>query len=229
MFCPICNSESTEMPINGLNRNMHKCLHCGHIYASGETHDYSERGIEYFNQNCNHQGITSTDDSPAWDNYTNSRITKLVNHNMLLLCPIVEIGCLEGQVLRRIKNRGKVVVGYETNKDVAALNEFVRPYPITEEKEKLEVGGVFSFHVFEHLSNPVKTINKIYDMLIPSGKVFIEVPIETDWWNPDHIQFYNSHSLTIMLSKFKSIQMTGDHFINCHGMLCEQIQVSAEK
>lgn len=228
MNCPICGNVGIRRHVEGLSREMYRCSACDHHYIANETHDYSERGIGYFNQNCNHQGIKSTEYSPEWDGYIKSHIDKLVNHKMPRSL-IIEIGCLEGQILRWLKGFDIDVIGYETNKEVAALNSFVRPYPITEEKENIKAGAIFSFHVFEHLPNPVATINKIYDMLIPGGKVFIEVPIETDWWNPDHMHFYNTHSLTILLKKFKSIQMTGDHFINCHGLLCEQIQVSAEK
>lgn len=58
-------------------------------------------------------------------------------------------------------------------------------------------GLVRASHIFEHLKNPVHTMNELHRILAPGGFALIEVP-STDgrgaWQDPTHVSFWNQNS-----------------------------------
>jgi len=60
------------------------------------------------------------------------------------------------------------------------------------------VGVIKASHIFEHLKNPIHTMNEAYRVLAPGGWLFIEVP-STDgrgaYQDPTHISFWNENSM----------------------------------
>ncbi len=63
--------------------------------------------------------------------------------------------------------------------------------------ETSSVGIVRACHVFEHLSDPIHTMNELYRVLAPGGFAFIELP-STDgrgaWQDPTHKSWWNENS-----------------------------------
>jgi len=59
------------------------------------------------------------------------------------------------------------------------------------------VGIVRAAHIFEHLKDPIHTMNELYRVLAPGGFAFIEVP-STDgrgaWQDPTHVSYWNQNS-----------------------------------
>jgi len=59
------------------------------------------------------------------------------------------------------------------------------------------VGIIRANHVFEHLRDPIHTMNELYRVLAPGGWAFIELP-STDgrgaWQDPTHVSFWNQNS-----------------------------------
>ncbi len=59
------------------------------------------------------------------------------------------------------------------------------------------VGVIHAAHIFEHLKDPIHTMNEAYRVLAPGGFLFVEVP-STDgrgaWQDPTHISFWNQNS-----------------------------------
>ena len=59
------------------------------------------------------------------------------------------------------------------------------------------VDGVFAAHIFEHLKNPIHTMNELYRILKPGCKAEIHVP-STDgrgaFQDPTHTSFWNINS-----------------------------------
>jgi SAM-dependent methyltransferase len=60
------------------------------------------------------------------------------------------------------------------------------------------VGVIKAYHIFEHLRDPVHSMNEAYRVLAPGGWLFIEVP-STDgrgaWQDPTHCSFWNQNSI----------------------------------
>jgi SAM-dependent methyltransferase len=63
--------------------------------------------------------------------------------------------------------------------------------------EDNSVGLLKAYHIFEHLRDPLHTMNESFRVLAPGGLIMVEVP-STDgrgaWQDPTHITFYNSNS-----------------------------------
>lgn len=59
------------------------------------------------------------------------------------------------------------------------------------------VGVLKAYHIFEHLKDPIHTMNEAYRVLAPGGWLFIEVP-STDgrgaFQDPTHVSFWNENS-----------------------------------
>lgn len=64
--------------------------------------------------------------------------------------------------------------------------------------EDNSVGVIRASHVFEHLRNPIHTMNEAFRVLAPGGWLFIEVP-STDgrgaFQDPTHVSFWNENSI----------------------------------
>lgn len=59
------------------------------------------------------------------------------------------------------------------------------------------VGVIKAYHIFEHLRDPIHTMNEAFRVLAPGGWLFIEVP-STDgrgaFQDPTHVSFWNANS-----------------------------------
>ena len=199
--------------------------------------DYSDRGEESFKENFGFQGITSLHDCEEYDQYVDERITKIYTHKNLNEIysgqnNIVEIGCMNGVVLKRFKEIGCNVVGFDPNQYAASAYDFIIPngfdgnYGLKPESVDL----LYSFHVFEHLPDPVKTIGIAYDVLKVGGMFFMEIPFEDDdYYNKDHLHFFTVKSIKRLMSRFKQTKMTIESYVNINGIDCASIQVSGVK
>jgi len=86
--------------------------------------------------------------------------------------------------------------GFETvdlmDADITANLEDAWPF------EDSSVGVIRASHIFEHLKDPVHTMNEAYRVLAPGGWLFIEVP-STDgrgaFQDPTHVSFWNENSI----------------------------------
>lgn len=66
------------------------------------------------------------------------------------------------------------------------------------------VGIIRASHIFEHLKDPIHTMNEAYRVLAPGGWLFIEVP-STDgrgaFQDPTHVSYWNQNSLWYYTNK----------------------------
>ena len=88
--------------------------------------------------------------------------------------------------------------------------------------EENSVGVLRAYHVFEHLSNPIHTMNEAYRVLAPGGWLFIEVP-STDgrgaFQDPTHRSFWNYNSFAYYtdesMARFIQPEYTGRFQVSC--------------
>ena len=143
----------------------------------------------------------------------------------------MEIGCLEGVLLEHLRYEGYEVMGYEPNEETANLHPFVIPCGFESNSLKdNSVASVISFHVFEHLIDPVKSAKEIHRVLRQGGIAMMEVPVDDfDFYNPDHYHFFREESLRELLKDFKDIHTSRDTFITGNGDTFSQIVISGRK
>lgn len=94
----------------------------------------------------------------------------------------IDVGCGTGGLLDRVKGTAKSVAGVEPQKSVREELERLG-YPMYRlpgdaPKESFDVAGLF--HVFEHMTEPLKTLKEVRHILRPSGTLILEVPHARD-------------------------------------------------
>ncbi len=131
---------------------------------------------------------------------------------------ILDIGCGTGAFLDTMKKAGWVITGLEPDeaarKKAAELYE-INPMPSGKlfELEEGEFHAITMWHVLEHVHELHPYINKIADLLAPTGKLFIAVPNYTSTdaeiygghWAaydvPRHLYHFSPQSMEHLLAK----------------------------
>jgi 2-polyprenyl-3-methyl-5-hydroxy-6-metoxy-1,4-benzoquinol methylase len=93
---------------------------------------------------------------------------------------IIEIGCGPGNFLYRAKPQARRVCGTETSQAALQLarNKGLEVYGPDKEHEvpKGSFDTVFSFHVLEHVADPLIFLKTLRSLIKPEGKICISVP-----------------------------------------------------
>lgn len=93
---------------------------------------------------------------------------------------ILDVGCGSGVFLEIARSKGLEVIGCEENPKAleACAKKGIKTFTKLSEirEENLFFDAVFSFHVLEHVDNPVSFIKELSSVLKPDGKLGISVP-----------------------------------------------------
>jgi SAM-dependent methyltransferase len=130
---------------------------------------------------------------------------------------VVDVGCGGGLLLRMLRERGLAVLGLEKSQEaasaawkrnhVAVVRGDLSEGPI----ERGTCAVVTMFHVLEHLHEPVSYLRSARDLLVPGGRLVIQVPNASSWqflmfgehWNgvdvPRHLVNYRQRDLEHLL------------------------------
>jgi SAM-dependent methyltransferase len=149
---------------------------------------------------------------------------------------VLDVGVGDGESLIKLKSKGAIVNGVEIRKDACdkgnelGLNIFHGT--LLEAKYSSECFDyIRSNHSFEHLTNPIETLQEIRRILKKGGTLFIGVPNNTGlmskifrkhWYYlgvPFHPYNYNVKSLSFLLSKHGFSVKRTIYNGNYHGVL----------
>lgn len=94
---------------------------------------------------------------------------------------LLDFGCGSGEFIETCNAKGALTTGFEPGegyseyaRETMGLNVVTGSYQQLDFDEKFDV--ITSFHVFEHLVDPLTAIEKMKTWLKPNGLIFIEVP-----------------------------------------------------
>jgi len=143
---------------------------------------------------------------------------------------VVDVGCGGGLLLRMLRERGMAVLGLEKSHEaasaawkrnhVAVVRGDLSEGPI----ERGTCAVVTMFHVLEHLHEPVSYLRSARDLLVPGGRLVIQVPNASSWqflmfgehWNgvdvPRHLVNYRQRDLEHLLDYCGFEVMRRKHF-----------------
>lgn len=140
---------------------------------------------------------------------------------------VVDFGCGDGDFLRLVKNHCSQVCGVELQQDyIDSLNAAgIRCESNLNSIPNASVDICVSFHVLEHLPNPLETLKALKEKLVGGGMLLIEVPHANDFllstlendnfkqftlWS-QHLVLHTRESLRRMLSHvgFEDIRIEG--------------------
>ena len=95
---------------------------------------------------------------------------------------VLEIGCGQGHLLKAIQNQGAQVHGIEPSTPDGVLagslsgHDNISICMLSDFQTSMQYDAVVLIHSFEHISDPVVTLQQIRTLLKPDGCLFIEVP-----------------------------------------------------
>jgi SAM-dependent methyltransferase len=130
---------------------------------------------------------------------------------------VVDVGCGGGLFLKMLRERGLPVLGLETSHSAATAawnRNGVAVVCGDLSKSPIERGGcaiVTMFHVVEHLHDPVNYLRSARDLLLPGGRLIVQVPNASCWqflmfgdhWNgvdvPRHLVNYRQRDIENLL------------------------------
>ena len=201
--CPICGGKECEEILAGVLR----CNGCRHEFrrmVPGKIKDvYYDR--KYWENDKGRQGVHTIEPDDSWRGWVNSRIRTLDQFDLLSYAypediSVFEFGCSEGMLLYALKERGFSVMG----EDICAVaDESITSLGIRIDRRAIEeiddmddrFDIIMSFHVVEHLRNPVEVFKNLRKMLKTGGKLLMQVPInEKEYLNADHFHFFSEES-----------------------------------
>ena len=229
--CPVCGAAPARVEFIAPLSPLDLCGECGHVYTRVMPGKLILRlmygGMHYWEQDKQHQGITTIEKGPEWSAFVNARMNAMHNARLLEGGPktVFEIGCSEGMMLRELSRLGHEALGSELNASVAkagmrALG--VRIHTGLFEEIALPVryyDAIISFHTIEHIIDLDRTFTKIARMLKPGGMVLVEVPTgPEEYANRDHMHFFNDASLRRLLERYFEVGETvANRYLNSAG------------
>lgn len=220
--CAICNLDETRKLFNGFDYitgdsfKIVSCKKCGLTYINPRP-DNKEMEKYYPD---NYYGKRR----PLLEKYTilsrmrkiEKEVQKRSDNNVKR---ILDIGCGRGLMLSEFKKKGWEVFGTELSEyscELARNNfniEVIKGDVELHEFPENSFDVITMWHVFEHLSNPGKTLEIIYSLLKKDGILIIEVPnfgslqsilSRGRWFHldpPRHLYEYSSRTLSNLLLK----------------------------
>lgn len=136
---------------------------------------------------------------------------------------VLEVGCAEGELGRRIKAMANVeYVGIELSADANTAAQFLDHVSrkVAAELDAAPFDLILSFHVLEHIPDIGAEVKQWHRLLKPSGTLMVEVPNEAGHpllsWdaNPEHLHHFTATSLSALLDHagFASRRLSAGHF-----------------
>ncbi len=200
--CPICRSSDIA-----IESGIGKCNECGHGFRTVVEEEILPRYYDkqYWESDKNRQGITTVIPGEQWDSWINARLNLLESFDLIShpdpgKVNILEFGCAEGMVLYALKQRGYNVTGNDicavADESMRELGIEISRMPVEEfAKSGRQFDLIMSFHVVEHLRNPLEVMQSLSTMLSPDGIMLLHVPTDDqELTNPDHYHFFTNDS-----------------------------------
>lgn len=212
--CPACSGNEATCPSRPIAHYL--CRLCGHRWSRATGSELQQQ--QYYSQ----LGGRNTVSDPGYDRKMDDRLgdlAPLLHDGMRVL----EIGCAEGDLGRRIKEMTSVeYVGIELSEDALTAMNFLdrvsrdsaavlcdEPYDL-----------ILSFHVLEHISDIRAEAGHWLRLLKPSGALVVEVPNEAGHpllsWdaNAEHLHQFTTTSLSALLDHagFAIKKLSTGHF-----------------
>lgn len=199
--CPLCGGLETEViwrHPNGIANGI--CTVCGHVYLSQRYPDLIiEESYNGYGQ-CYSDAFLADEGNPLFA-IARKRFNFLKEHLPARhLRSVLEIGCGYGHFLKVLGSMpSKVGIEPSSAQAFFARSSFglekimegtyETSLPISEQGSKLTFDVICSFHVIEHLINPVNFIKRVREQLRPNGYLFLALP-DLSTLSPDLIELY---------------------------------------
>lgn len=235
MTCPLCNEPLDTAPVVGTHARYGYesrrvcCSRCGLIQVSPQP---SEGGLlDYYRDGYRKEYLSSTPITvtkasgerrqylPTDDDYEEAleltaefQAAHLDDLHLPDGSMVLEVGCGQGRTLARLAERFHVA-GIDPDPEAAEQAQErsgATAYALTWHEAPLTPGSldaVVSFHVLEHMRDPVAFLRWCRLQLKPGGHLLVEVPnvdtpsgpLNANWWQWVHLFDFSGYTLGAML------------------------------
>ena len=209
--CYLCENTEFNLRHKGVrddpNINVLECRSCGLVTLD----DFTQITDDFYEGSSMHQNVeVSIDDWLVETHHDDARRFNALKHKIIGK-NVLDFGCGAGGFVKLCQNSATSVAGVEL--EIRVLDYWKQKLNITNSiplHHKYDI--ITSFHVFEHLKDPLDHMQTLYDSLTDFGELIIEVPNADDallnlydcnefkrfsYWG-QHLFLYNANNLKQM-------------------------------
>lgn len=205
LYCKCCGNKYLREAGTKNNYTFWECTECAFIFTNVAYHqmvDTYRSGYHNVDDGAPEKGWARSLEflKPAFSYLPGNKLK------------IMDFGCGESYVPDRLREEGHKVAAVD-------IVPPLRPHPdrITGDIMELEIPEntfdlIYSYQVFEHISEPKKILKRLFHLVKNDGIILIHTDMETperksgkftDWWYvlpPDHCSFYSHRTMNKMVS-----------------------------
>jgi SAM-dependent methyltransferase len=217
--CRLCGCETAVVWFIAWEHKIYRCRRCGFVFAARLA---GARAPDY--ESDYHSAFIERDLQPEILQQYAKTLKEL--ESMAPGCRLLDIGCGAGGFLNFAKGLGWSVSGIDGSR--SAVQHAVETYNLNVmvadlNQHQLPLGAydvIWSFHVVEHLFDPVHMLRSAASALAPNGLMFVGTPRYSrvgiqlhqllfkmkaanhpyNFNLPDHLSYFNESTLRIMIS-----------------------------
>lgn len=211
--CPVCGGHDLKLTALSRRPTYYSCNDCGHNFIKLETNNQKEKFAEAQSQYYGEESILLDYGLSTFEDEIMRVRFGVLRKFLRQPSKVIEVGPGAGHVLKWLADSGLQVTAVEhssiLSKQLASrLNLSV----INAEFETHDFGqaafdAFCSFHVIEHVSDPLVHLSKALEIVRPGGLAFVATPNATSWeqrvapalgpnFDAAHLHIFSPESLT---------------------------------
>jgi SAM-dependent methyltransferase len=198
--CRLCNSPSKPFFVAGEHR-MFRCCKCRSSFVYPvPTKMFLDEFYATFHMSTLEGGYYDEVEDRMAEEFPKK--TRLVASSLegKKGAKVLDVGCGKGFFVKALIDRGLCAKGIDISKTAVSYAQDVLRVPVSVDSitdlvnrsEQYDIVTLWA--TIEHLADPISTLQDIFKVLSPGGRLFLDTGIGDDWLDrllPGHVQWYD--------------------------------------
>jgi 2-polyprenyl-3-methyl-5-hydroxy-6-metoxy-1,4-benzoquinol methylase len=186
-FCPICGGHDLETRLLGRRPTYYSCNSCGHHFIKPDNKNNELSFIEAQNHYYGDESLLLDDKLTIFEDEIIKERYRVFKKFLPKGADAIEVGPGGGHVLKWLEGHGHRAVGVEYSQTLAQQLSARLSIPIinaefeTHDFRDTSFDSFCSFHVIEHVLDPLAHLAKAHKIVRPGGLAFIATPNACSW------------------------------------------------